>query len=566
MNSYLHKLHQYCQTNQIQVNIKKSKGMIFSRKTPDLLKFKLIYDNHPLELVTTFKYLGILFDTKMNFKPHFQSLVEKCKFSFNSMLNSDIQLSHLNFNHIQRLIDARLISIINYGANIWGFKRVDKLECLIFYCIKRIFHLPKSTSSKLLKFQFGLSSIISSTLLTVLSYYIKLCNSLHPILKRCLISVTNQQTSSSWFKKFSASLSSYDIDPIKFLSCTKSVPTKVMKNSLKNHILELEKENLIKELDLKNYDPIILDYYSNLRNLLSVSSLPSDPKKIIIIFKTNVSFKLYLPNNFLYCFCCQQLLRINELLFHIVYECPAIFRNYYKGPCNSEIYIHHLLHSLQRINVDMLHTQVNLKAYGNKPINVIGQVNCNIEFHGKKSTQLFYVVKSTKVERAENNSYWRRDSRTLAAAEKRGLNVPDNCELKCQLKYYEIKFSCVKGGRGYTSSSTGKRPHQSTFRAGCQSFIQVTYSKERHKLVIVNLNLEHNHAVNLSFRINTMNENLMYTVKRCNIDKIAVQKHLKSKLVIENVNKTIKITYGCRGHVTSLFLSKGYQSDKCAKK
>ncbi|KAG1671258.1 Protein transport protein Sec31A [Nymphon striatum] len=123
MNSYLHKLHQYCQTNQIQVNIKKSKGMIFSRKTPDLLKFKLIYDNHPLELVTTFKYLGILFDSKMNFKPHFQSLVEKCKFSFNSMLNSDIQLSHLNFNHIQRLIDARLISIINYGANIWGFKR-----------------------------------------------------------------------------------------------------------------------------------------------------------------------------------------------------------------------------------------------------------------------------------------------------------------------------------------------------------------------------------------------------------------------------------------------------------
>ncbi|KAG1659506.1 hypothetical protein GQR58_022513 [Nymphon striatum] len=276
----------------------------------------------------------------------------------------------------------------------------------------------------------------------------------------------------------------------------------------------------------------------------------------------------------------------------------------------------------------MLHTQVNLKAYGNKPINVIGQVNCNIEFHGKKSTQLFYVVKSTKVGKrvnnlcgrdliskvglfvggtnpalkvnsiyqgfsledykidenkalpekpvlskpsvAENNSYWRRDSRTLAAAEKRGLNVPDNCELKCQLKYYEIKFSCVKGGREikYNVSNTVLTfvNDNLTFRAGCQSFIQVTYSKERHKLVIVNLNLEHNHAVNLSFRINTMNENLMYTVKRCNIDKIAVQKHLKSKLVIENVNKTIKITYGCRGHVTSLFLSKGYQSDKCAKK
>ncbi|KAG1681731.1 hypothetical protein GQR58_011682 [Nymphon striatum] len=44
-------------------------------------------------------------------------------FDFNSMLNSDIQISDLNFNHFQRLIDARLVSIINYGANIWGHKR-----------------------------------------------------------------------------------------------------------------------------------------------------------------------------------------------------------------------------------------------------------------------------------------------------------------------------------------------------------------------------------------------------------------------------------------------------------
>ncbi len=49
--------------------------------------------------------------------------------------------------------------------------------------------------------------------------------------------------------------------------------------------------------------------------------------------------------------------------------------------------------------------------------------------------------------------FWRRDSRTIAAAQKRGVNRPLNAELK----YYEIKYCCIYGGQLFKSRGTGKR-------------------------------------------------------------------------------------------------------------
>jgi len=48
------------------------------------------------------------------------------------------------------------------------------------------------------------------------------------------------------------------------------------------------------------------------------------------------------------------------------------------------------------------------------------------------------------------------DSRTIAAAQKR---LPKR-QLKADLKYYQMTYACVHGGRKYKSASSGSRPHQ----------------------------------------------------------------------------------------------------------
>jgi len=52
-------------------------------------------------------------------------------------------------------------------------------------------------------------------------------------------------------------------------------------------------------------------------------------------------------------------------------------------------------------------------------------------------------------------NFWKRDSRTIKGAEGRTTKC-----IKPDLKYYSIKFTCMKGCRDYTSSSSGLRPNQ----------------------------------------------------------------------------------------------------------
>ena len=57
-----------------------------------------------------------------------------------------------------------------------------------------------------------------------------------------------------------------------------------------------------------------------------------------------------------------------------------------------------------------------------------------------------------KYESEKYVKFWCRDSRTIQAAQKK-INRP-LCE---KLKYYEICYACVHGGKKFSSRSSGKR-------------------------------------------------------------------------------------------------------------
>ena len=67
--------------------------------------------------------------------------------------------------------------------------------------------------------------------------------------------------------------------------------------------------------------------------------------------------------------------------------------------------------------------------------------------------ELEKVIKA--LEKVQNINFWIRDSRSITAA-KRRINIT----IRPVLKYYEVKYACIKGGRPFQSKSTGTQPNQ----------------------------------------------------------------------------------------------------------
>lgn len=86
-----------------------------------------------------------------------------------------------------------------------------------------------------------------------------------------------------------------------------------------------------------------------------------------------------------------------------------------------------------------------------------------------------------------------RDSRTLEAAKKRAPKRVDGANR--ELKYYNIHFTCMFGGKKFRSKSTGLRTHQRTFKQDCSAGIKLCLSLDGKFLKVTEVKEDHNHEV-----------------------------------------------------------------------
>ncbi|XP_028330689.1 uncharacterized protein LOC114480607 [Gouania willdenowi] len=87
---------------------------------------------------------------------------------------------------------------------------------------------------------------------------------------------------------------------------------------------------------------------------------------------------------------------------------------------------------------------------------------------------------------------YRRSSRSIAAFCKRRNTTKTIPE---QLKFAEIDYACIHGGKKFKTTSGGARPNQSTFQQQCPVVVKVRLSEDWQKLVVKKLTEEHNHQL-----------------------------------------------------------------------
>ena len=79
-----------------------------------------MYDSVVLPIVNVYKYLGVLFSTKLSFTASSYDLTSKAKNAVLCIMQKLRMLNNNNFGLFLKLFDSHVQPVALYGAELWG--------------------------------------------------------------------------------------------------------------------------------------------------------------------------------------------------------------------------------------------------------------------------------------------------------------------------------------------------------------------------------------------------------------------------------------------------------------
>ena len=127
LQSMLFDIKTYCTQWGLKINTKKTKAMIFEKGRHSHFDFYL--NNTKLELVTSFKYLGIHFFKNGNWYRTQKLLAQHASFALHNLFSLFGELE-LPVSEKCKMFDILVGSILGYGAEVWGIHEAKDIEIL----------------------------------------------------------------------------------------------------------------------------------------------------------------------------------------------------------------------------------------------------------------------------------------------------------------------------------------------------------------------------------------------------------------------------------------------------
>ena len=118
-------IEHYCNTWGLKINTSKTKAMIFEKGRHTTYDFCL--NNTKLEVVNSFKYLGVYFFKNGNWYRTQKCIADHASYALHSLFSV--------FNEVEiptcqncKLFDTLVASVLNYCSDIWGYHEGKYIE------------------------------------------------------------------------------------------------------------------------------------------------------------------------------------------------------------------------------------------------------------------------------------------------------------------------------------------------------------------------------------------------------------------------------------------------------
>jgi len=184
ISSTLKEIFKWCSDNKLTINMDKTCYTIFHKPKQKIPKFlnNIKINKNIIKREATSKYLGILIDETLSFKPHITELLTKLTKITNSF---KIVKHYVPISNRKLLLEAYFMSRLQYGIEIYGSANnqlIHKLQIKQNRAIKTLYNLDFLTPSKKMHKDYNVLMVKDRYKLNISKFVFKQQNNQLPII------------------------------------------------------------------------------------------------------------------------------------------------------------------------------------------------------------------------------------------------------------------------------------------------------------------------------------------------------------------------------------------------
>ena len=323
LQNMIDKLYKYCVLWDLKVNLSKSKIMVFRKAGRISKNLSWTYGDQQIDIVPTYKYLGINFVSTGKFGSHLDIQMGVAKIALNSIYKNIFYLQARNIDAYLRVFNSVARSVLCYAAQVWGFQKWEIVERLLRFFIKKLLRLPYNTPNYMILLETGCDSLFVFTLKLHWKFLIHTWQLSNSRFTKVMMQhgINREHNWYKYFVKMATDCGNLD-DFNNFQNANIKEPFDV----LLDFVAKSEQQSLLDKVILGQLHPL----YKSLKTICGRESyfnesLTMREIRFIMMARTEMlplNWKPWFPDNNFQCFLCN--MRVNEDTEHFIKQCPIL--------------------------------------------------------------------------------------------------------------------------------------------------------------------------------------------------------------------------------------------------
>jgi len=187
LQSMLNDIENYCIVSQLKINTRKTKVLIFEKSNRHT-NYNFYLYGELLEIVTSFKYLGITLFKNGNWYKTAQTLAERGNRSLHKLFTIINQYEFSTREQLN-LFDKLVTPALHYSAEVWGFTKGKEIEIIHTKLLRKILKVNKSTNLAGMYGELGRYPLYIIRKLQIFRYWLKILKSSDNSITKTIYSV-----------------------------------------------------------------------------------------------------------------------------------------------------------------------------------------------------------------------------------------------------------------------------------------------------------------------------------------------------------------------------------------